>query len=146
MALRTLIAGKSLYYNPQVLIYHNRWLNSRVYQKQELSYICGEIACYGYFALLGHTLGKTVVKENITDTISDVKRIARAFYHLHFNAFSLSFLLLCKTVVRLKGFMLAEVMFLLVQKHSLQNHIKVYLKSTGNKQNWLTKHKVKYEK
>lgn len=103
IALRTLIAGKKLFFNPEILIYHDRWLTQREYQKQILSYACGESACYGHFALMGHAFAKKVVKESLYDTRSDIKRIIVAFIYFRPYGFSLFFWSVGKALFRLRG-------------------------------------------
>ena len=53
-SLRVLINNKILLYNPSMLVNHNRWLSLEEYNKQRLSYICGELACYNYLSNKNH--------------------------------------------------------------------------------------------
>lgn len=65
IALRALINKQTLFYNPAMVIEHNKWLTQKEMEQQELSYLCGEMACYGYLAKNNHPIGKLVVKENM---------------------------------------------------------------------------------
>lgn len=64
-SLRVLTNKRKLFYSPKMIVYHNRWLSKNERQHQELSYSCGEMACYGYFALKGHDFAKSVVKDGL---------------------------------------------------------------------------------
>lgn len=66
ISLRALINKKILFFEPKMLIEHDKWLTEKEMRKQELSYDCGEIACYGYLALNGCKIGKKVLKNNLT--------------------------------------------------------------------------------
>lgn len=72
-ALRVLLKGDKLLYNPKVKVYHNRWLAKEEFWRQCLFYSCGEVACYGYFAFNGLELGKRVVKDNFIDSYKKLK-------------------------------------------------------------------------
>lgn len=69
ISLRALINKQIIFYNPKILISHDKWQTKKEHEKQELSYICGENACYGYLALSGYKIGKEVIKENFIDSL-----------------------------------------------------------------------------
>ena len=71
--LRLLINENKILYNPSAIIYHNRWLNQKEYNKQFLSYSCGEIACYGYFATQGYPFAKKVIIKNFRNSYFEIK-------------------------------------------------------------------------
>lgn len=71
--LRVLLKGYKLLYNPRINVYHNRWLTRKEDRRQSLSYSCGEVACYGYFAFQGKKLGKRVLKNNFLDSLDKLK-------------------------------------------------------------------------
>jgi len=65
LSLRTLIKGGKIIYNPNMIVYHNKWLDQKEMIRQQLSYNCGEMACYGYFAFQEYNFAKLVVKNNL---------------------------------------------------------------------------------
>lgn len=77
MALRMLTYGYKILYNPDLIVYHNRWLDENELRKQQLSYTCGEVACYGYYHFQGYQFAGHVVKFNIRDSYYKLGRIIR---------------------------------------------------------------------
>lgn len=69
ISLRALINKQTIFYNPKMLVHHDKWQTKKEHKKQELSYICGENACYGYLAFSGYKIGKEVIKENLIDSL-----------------------------------------------------------------------------
>ncbi len=78
-ALRGLIKGYKLLYNQKVVVYHNRWLTKEEYQRQCLSYSCGETACYGYFAFQGKVFAKKVLVSNLKDSYWKLRKSLKMF-------------------------------------------------------------------
>jgi GT2 family glycosyltransferase len=74
-ALRVLTKGDKLFYNPNIMVYHNKWLSYNQMKKQEQSYICGEMACYTYYALHGWKFARRVIHKNCINSYMDMKRI-----------------------------------------------------------------------
>lgn len=83
MALRTLINKIYLYYDPEVVVYHNRFLDSKTMKQQVLSYTCGEIACYFYFALQGFEFARCVITDNIKAAFENLKTIGHYVFTLN---------------------------------------------------------------
>lgn len=106
-ALRTLDHKKTLYYNPMARVYHDGWLNPVDYRKRELSYACGEIASYGYLALRGNKVGKTVIKNKIRNSFSDIKRIVQLIFHLDPKAIPAFLWFTVSTLSRFRGMCVA---------------------------------------
>jgi len=67
-ALRCLIKGYKLFYDPNIVVYHNCWLTKKLFRKRRLSYICGEVACYSYLGFCGLQLGRRVAKNNLKES------------------------------------------------------------------------------
>ncbi len=74
-ALRLLSCGKKILYSPQMVVFHNKWLTPEEMRKQNLSYACGEMACYCYFYFQNHLFAKPIVLENIHDSFQKAGRI-----------------------------------------------------------------------
>lgn len=74
IALRALIRGYSLGYNPDMIVSHNKWLTAEEMGAQQLSYLCGEMACYGYFYFQGYHFAKPIVKNNIMDSYYEIRK------------------------------------------------------------------------
>jgi len=106
-ALRCLIKGYRLFYDPKIIVYHNRWLTKEQYHKQSLSYSCGEVACYGYFCFQGLKLGKQVVVNNFKDSYWKFRKAIKSL--LFFKKKGVELLLNCleELFYRLRGFALA---------------------------------------
>lgn len=63
MALRLLSSGCSVYANPRMLVFHNKWMRPSQARKQELVYACGEMACYGYYYFQGYSFALPILKK-----------------------------------------------------------------------------------
>lgn len=72
---RLLILGKRIQFNPNMIAYHNRWPAPEEMKKLELSYICGETACYGFYYFQGYLFAKNVVTKNMIDSYFTIKFI-----------------------------------------------------------------------
>lgn len=94
IALRALTNQQVIFYNPEMLVYHDNWQTKKENQKQELSYICGETACYGYFGMLGYEIGRKVIKENLIDCLFIFKENS-----------------LLKTANKLRGILIAKMAY-----------------------------------
>lgn len=70
ISLRALRNKEKIFYNPQVVTYHNKWLTKEELAKQFQSYKQGELFCYGYFALKGERIGRLVIKDNLNKYLS----------------------------------------------------------------------------
>lgn len=73
-ALRTLLLGYQILYSPNVIVWHNKWLSKHQMNQQRLSYIRGENAVYGYYALKGYSFAKKIILKNIKQSYYDFKR------------------------------------------------------------------------
>ncbi len=77
MALMLLIKGHTIFYTPKAIVYHDKWLKAEELFGQNLSYSCGEMACYGYFLLQGHRFAGPIVRANIRDSFIKTKHIGK---------------------------------------------------------------------
>lgn len=103
MALRVLSSGKKLYYNSQLIVYHNRWLSHQEYNKQQLSYICGETACYGYLSVQGYKFADRVIYDNLSACISEFKQALKTSLYLKPSIISEWFWFLLRLAYRVRG-------------------------------------------
>ncbi len=76
-ALRILTKGGTIASTPRAIVYHNRWLSSVAMDRLELSYVCGEMACYTYYYLQGLPFAKTIIRANISDSLRSIGKNAR---------------------------------------------------------------------
>lgn len=76
LALRVLIGGHTLQYNPSVTVYHNKWLSNNEMRRQNLSYVTGELACYTYFFMQGNTFAAPVLRDNLKNSIHLLKTVS----------------------------------------------------------------------
>lgn len=79
IALRLLTSGHLLYSNPQMLVFHNRWITHAQARRQELMYAGGEMACYGYFYFQGCRFAGRIVKKSCQ---KEIRRLSRSLFAL----------------------------------------------------------------
>lgn len=80
-AQRVLLSGFKILRDPKVKVYHNRWLTKKEFQKQMWAYSCGELACYGYFAMRGEQFAKKIVSDNFRDSYKKLKGSIKSLLH-----------------------------------------------------------------
>lgn len=73
--LRLLTHKRKILHNEDMIVYHNKNLDSEAYKNQQYSYVCGEMACYTYYALRGWKFAQQVIKKNTVNSFMDLKRI-----------------------------------------------------------------------
>jgi len=61
MVLKILFSKGKIYQNPDMVVYHDRWLTREELSKQQLVYAAGEAAVYWYYALKGKWLAIKIV-------------------------------------------------------------------------------------
>lgn len=106
-AFRVLSNGYKLLYNPQISVYHNRWLTKEEFKKQRLSYSCGEVACYGYYALQGETTAKKILYKNFFDSYYKIKKSIKNIVLFKKNGYLTMFNTLEESIFRLRGLLVA---------------------------------------
>lgn len=106
-ALRVLLNGYRLLYNPKVKVYHNRWLTEEQMRGQSLSYSCGEVACYGYFTFQGHEFAKKVVKKSFKDSLTKMKNYLKSLLKPQRPSFNEGLYILKELIFRLRGAVVA---------------------------------------
>lgn len=65
MVMRLFHNNLGILYNPTILVYHNRWLDKKNYDKQIFNYALGEVACYTYYAFKANDLAKSIIMGHI---------------------------------------------------------------------------------
>ncbi|KKS89861.1 MAG: Glycosyl transferase family 2 [Microgenomates group bacterium GW2011_GWC1_43_11] len=129
LSLRLIIKGYKLIYNPKSIVYHNKWLTEQEMKNLELSYLCGELACYGYYFLSGYSFAQKVIKDNVVDSFYDMKRIFGDIFKrktIRTNDWKYSVM---KLITRMKGFFiglfyyLKEVVFRIKDESILINKL-----------------------
>ncbi len=103
LALRTLLKGSKILYEPEAIVYHRRWLTKDEYRRQGLSYSCGEVACYGFFAFQGYQFAKPVVLNNFKDSYRKFKKALKAIFLLRKGGLRLFWNSSEELVFRLRG-------------------------------------------
>lgn len=109
ISLRALINRETILYNPKMIVKHDKWLSSKQLRQQELSYLCGEMACYGHLAIKGNELGKKVVLHNIRQNFTDLKNIIRSVIKLKKESCPLLFSFFLRLLAQLRGLIVAFV-------------------------------------
>lgn len=105
IALRFLINKKKIKYDSNLLIYHNKWLTPAENFKQNLKYLCGETACYGYFYFQRFLFAKPIIKNNFSDSYQKLKILIKerlGFRHSRPKSISINSTFL-ELFFRLKG-------------------------------------------
>lgn len=64
--LRLLTNKKTVGRNPLMIVFHDNWLNQEKMANLYKSYVCGEIACYGYYSIKGYAFAREVIKKRLT--------------------------------------------------------------------------------
>lgn len=102
-ALRCLVKGYKLLSTPKVIVYHNKWLSGVQYKKQILSYVCGEMSCYGYFGFQGFKLGKEVVLDNLKNSYWKFRTAIKQILFFKKNSFKLTINTFEELICRIRG-------------------------------------------
>lgn len=74
--LRILTEKYKIFHNAKMIVFHDKKLNTPAIRTQNLSYICGEMACYEYYALYGWRFARDVINRNLINSFQAFKRIA----------------------------------------------------------------------
>jgi GT2 family glycosyltransferase len=112
IALRCLLAKRKLFYSPKITVYHDRWLTPRENNIQNLRDICGETACFSYFALAGNQFSINQLKRSLKEVfLVDTTRILSYLVGLKLYTFSSIFWWFIKIFVRLRGVFTASWFF-----------------------------------
>lgn len=64
-ALRALLAGYKIAYNPKMMAYHDRFLDKAAFQKQLEIYTFGSLVVYGFYAFQGVQECKSIFDEHL---------------------------------------------------------------------------------
>lgn len=81
---RCLINDYKIGYEPNMIAYHNKWLDKKQERKQNWSYRCGEIACYSWFALNGHQFAKKIIYHNLKKILKNINMKKISAYTIGF--------------------------------------------------------------
>lgn len=76
MMLRMLIKGNILAYNPQALVYHNKWVTKIEFSRIMKNYIKSNIICYAYFSFQLKSFAYSIVKNEISEYFKLVNGIS----------------------------------------------------------------------
>lgn len=71
--IRSLIAGYKIAYSPEMIVFHDRWLNNAEWEELSRSYILGGIIAYGFYTLQGVKECKPMFFEHISSGFSFIK-------------------------------------------------------------------------
>lgn len=124
IALRFLINKQIIVYDPKLLVFHNRWLTSKENYQQFLKYVCGEMACYGYYYFLGHSFAKPIFKKNLKDSVNKFKYLIKkhCLFRKNYNEQIFVGTFFLELLYKIKGIGIALI-----------NSIKFSIKVTNNK-------------
>lgn len=88
LILRLYVLEKTMVYNPKMIVFHNKWQTQIENYWQNVSYVCGEVACYAYYALQGYELARTVALHSVIQVISDIKTSFKNLFLLKKSSFN----------------------------------------------------------
>ncbi len=71
IALRLLTTKHQILYSPKIKIHHNKWLTKKQFYQAQLSYICGEFACYGFYAFQGYHFAQEILKQSLKNYLKE---------------------------------------------------------------------------
>lgn len=103
ISLRLLTADKILFYNPKIIVYHNNWLTVSQYNKLLLSYICGEIACYGFYYFRGYKFAKKIIINNLKDSVNEFVLIFDSLIRSPRMIGSLIYIFISRLMYKIRG-------------------------------------------
>ncbi len=63
-SLRLLLKKQVFLYQPNTIVYHNKWLSPETYYSQMKFYDLGEIACYAYFWIQGYSFAGPIILQH----------------------------------------------------------------------------------
>lgn len=106
-ALRLLTKNYKLLYSPKIKVYHNRWLTKDEFRRQSLSYSCGEIACYGYFAFQGKKFGQEVIAESFLKSQTKLINSFQLILSIRKTGFTSLYFSLIEFIFKLWGLIIA---------------------------------------
>jgi cellulose synthase/poly-beta-1,6-N-acetylglucosamine synthase-like glycosyltransferase len=72
ISMRLLLHGRTLAYEPNILVYHDKWLTTRGARRQQIPYARGETACYGYYYFHKHRFARLIIARAFQRETSDL--------------------------------------------------------------------------
>ncbi len=111
-SLRILTNNYRLMYNPQVLVYHDRLVSYEEFTIISLSYSCGEMACYGYYALSGVALAKAIIEKNFYDSFKKITTGLKQFFYMKETSMRMLGQSCTELAFRLRGLVIALMIYL----------------------------------
>lgn len=108
--IRILRANYTILHSNKLIVYHNKWQTAKEAESQKHTYMCGEVACYGYYAILGESIAKQVCINNFTDSFRELKHSCKKMiqskrFDQKLNKEAINFFF------RLKGFVIGIVYY-----------------------------------
>lgn len=86
LIVHLLVKKVPIYYNPKMLVYHNKWLSGKPYKKQIREYLCGTAGVYGFYAFKGDKNCIKIVKQEFKKEFrlifGSVRQLAHPKYFL----------------------------------------------------------------
>ena len=79
--LRALISKHNIAYDPKMVAYHNKWLTQSEWKRALQIYLCGGVAAYGFYAMLGVKECRLVTKSYIYETVQGIIREIKEYLH-----------------------------------------------------------------
>src|SRR3989344_6058393 len=117
-SMRVLLNNKIIYFTPKMTVFHNRWLTSNEFKNQQLSYICGEFACYGYFALQGKKFAYRILKKSLKRIFTNISELFNSLKNLQPDSYLLFLDLIIKIIYIIRGISVALFFTLKKLKHA----------------------------
>lgn len=109
MSFRTLVFGGSILYDPDSIVYHDRWITLHDMYMQELSYISGEIACYFYYAIKGNLVAQKIIFQDFTLFFSEFIKIVKVLINMKRYGFNLLFWWIARFIARMRGVLVSVI-------------------------------------
>lgn len=73
--IRMLVSGLRIQHDPKIIVYHNKRLKDHEFDNQYLSYMQGELACYGYYMLKNHPFAREVLAKQLIASLDECKHL-----------------------------------------------------------------------
>lgn len=79
--LNAINLGYPIFYEENMIVYHDKWLTQKQLKKQNISYNSGTIGAYGYYAFKGNLFCKNIISEAFFNSIKNTLKSFREIIH-----------------------------------------------------------------
>ncbi|MCB9813409.1 MAG: glycosyltransferase family 2 protein [Pseudomonadales bacterium] len=124
--IRATIAGFKKYYSHDSIVIHKKIIKKNSHQERmgSLSYLCGGLAAYGFYAFQGVSECKVIFNNLVYDFFSNIKN--SYFKKIIKGDFKLLYYLVLEGIYFLRGFLIAFIFAKIVPIPKKENVVRLY--------------------